>query len=143
MFKILLTITIALSFIHANISEELLKDIKLLIEQNGQKIEQNGQKIEQNAQLIKQNGQKIEQNSSDIKTIQSQISFIQVLLSIVLGGVIAAPFFVIYLQRKDDKYLEKETRKNSNIIQGLLTTLRVLSENDPKIQSSLKIAGLT
>jgi hypothetical protein len=136
MFKILLTITIALSFIHANISEELLKDIKLLIEQNGQK-------IEQNAQLIKQNGQKIEQNSSDIKTIQSQISFIQVLLSIVLGGVIAAPFFVIYLQRKDDKYLEKETRKNSNIIQGLLTTLRVLSENDPKIQSSLKIAGLT
>ncbi len=136
MIKTLLVITIFFSPIYASSQEELLQGIKKLIEQNGEKIEQNGKKIEQN-------GKKIEQNSADIKTMQSQVSFIQTLLSIVLAGVIASPFFVIYLQRSDDKYTEKETRKNSEAIKNLLTALKELSEDDPKIQRSLRVAGIS
>jgi len=128
MYKIVLIITVLFTFSFGNVQDELLKDIKVLIEQNGKKIEQNGKKIDQ--------------NSADIKTMQAQVSYAQTLLSIVLGGVIAIPFFTIYLQRKDDKFLEKETRENSEKVSKLLTALKELSEDDPKIQRSLRVAGI-
>ena len=128
MLKIVLLVSVLFSFSFANAQEELLKDIKILIEQNGKKIEQNGKRIEQ--------------NSADIKTMQAQVSYTQTLLSIVLAGVIAAPFFTIYLQRKDDKYIEKEIRQNSEKVSKLVTALKELSEDDPKIQRSLRVAGL-
>ena len=135
MLKIVLLVSVLFSFSFANVQEELLRDIKILIEQNGKKIEQNGKRIEQN-------GKRIEQNSADIKTMQAQVSYTQTLLSIVLAGVIAAPFFTIYLQRKDDKYIEKEIRQNSEKVSKLVTALKELSEDDPKIQRSLRVAGL-
>ena len=84
--KIIIFICLLFNLSFANENSELLRELKTLIEQNGQKIEQISQKIEQ--------------NSANIKTIQSQVSFIQTLLGIVLGGIIASPFFVIYLQRQ-------------------------------------------
>ncbi|MEA1955651.1 MAG: hypothetical protein U9N02_04055 [Campylobacterota bacterium] len=140
--KFIIYICLLFNLSFANENSELLRELKILIEQNGKKIEQNGQKIEQNGQKIEQNGQKIEQNSADIKTMQSQVSFIQTLLSIVLGGVIASPFFVIYLQRQNDKYAQKEIKQNSEITTKLLVALKELSEDDPKIQRSLRVAGL-
>jgi beta-lactamase regulating signal transducer with metallopeptidase domain len=135
MLKVLLLSISLFSFTFATVQEDLLQDIKLLIEQNGKKIEQNGKKIEQN-------GKRIEQNAANIKTMQAQVSYVQTLLSIVLGGVIAIPFFTIYLQRKDDKYIEKETRQNSEMVSKLFIALKELSEDDPKIQRSLRVAGI-
>ena len=122
--------------------DQLLQEIKNLIEQNGKKIEQNGKQIEQNGKKIEQNGKKIEQNSTDIKIMQSQVSYTQTLLSNLIGGVITILFFTIYLQRKGDKYLEQETRQNSISVNKLLMALKELSEDDPKIQRSLRVAGI-
>ncbi|MBL0708322.1 MAG: hypothetical protein JJW00_04675 [Sulfurimonas sp.] len=149
MKRIIFLIVMAYSLTFANTQEDLLEEIKILVEQNGQKIEQNGQKIEQNGMKIEQNGQKIEQNgqkiannSADIKTMQKQVSYVQTLLSIVIAGVISIPFFTIYLQRRDDKHVERETKENSDKISKLLMALKELSEDDPKVKRSLRVAGI-
>ena len=135
MLKALFIITIFFNYISADTQEELLVSIKLLIEQNGKKIEQNGQKIEQN-------GEQIKQNSAYIKTMQSQISFTQTLLTVILGGVIASPLVIIYFQRKDDKYAKKEIKDSIERTRNIVTALKELSEDDPKIQRSLRVAGI-
>ena len=105
MLKVLFIIIILLNYVSADTQEELLVSIKLLIEQNGEQIKQNGQKIEQT-------GEQIKQNLAYIKTMQSQISFMQTLLTVILGGVIVSPLVIMYFQRKDDKYAEKEIKDN-------------------------------
>ena len=136
MLKALFIITIFFNYISADTQEELLVSIKLLIEQNGKKIEQNGQKIEQN-------GEQIKQNSAYIKTMQSQISFMQTLLTVILGGAMVYPLVIMYFQRKDDEYAKKEIKDSIEVTRNIVTALKELSEDDQKIQRSLRVAGIS
>ena len=122
MLKALFIITIFFSYANANTQEELLVSIKLLIEQNGEQIKQ---------------------NSAYIKTMQSQISFMQTLLTIILGGVIVSPLVIMYFQRKDDEYAKKEIKNSIEVTRNIVTALKELSEDDPKIQRSLRVAGIS
>ena len=93
--------------------------------------------------FFEQNGEQIKQNLAYIKTMQSQISFTQTLLTVILGGVIVSPLVIMYFQRKDDKYAKKEIKDSIEITRNIVTALKELSEDDPKIQRSLRVAGIS
>ena len=118
--KLFIIICLLFSFSFANENMELLRELKNLVEQNGKKIEQNGIKIEQNAE-------KIEQVDAKIDYMDKRLDFMQNIFYIILAGVFGIPL-----------YMNRENNKTRDII----VALRELAQDDPKVQRSLKVAGL-
>ena len=109
-------------------TNSMLKELKTLIEQNGEKIEQNGEKIEQN-------GKKIEQNSIIIEQIGKRLDFMQNLIYIILAAVIGLPLYL-------DAKREKHNRDMNDKVKAIIVALRELAQDDPKVSRSLKVAGI-
>ena len=125
--KLFIIICLLFSFSFANENTELLRELKNLVEQNGKKIEQNGIKIEQNAEKIDQNAKKIEQVDAKIDYMDKRLDFMQNIFYIILAGVFGVPL-----------YMNRENNRTRDII----VALRELAQDDPKVQRSLKVAGL-
>jgi len=125
--KLFIIICLLFSFSFANENTELLRELKNLVEQNGKKIEQNGIKIEQNAEKIDQNAKKIEQVDAKIDYMDKRFDFMQNIFYIILAGVFGVPL-----------YMNRENNRTRDII----VALRELAQDDPKVQRSLKVAGL-
>ena len=120
------------SNIMANTSEELLKDIKILIEQNGKKIEQNGRKIEQNGKIIAI-------LDSKVVNIEHRLDFMQNIIYIILAAILGVPMYFEAKRTREDRAIYKSDEK----IRAIITALRELSQDDPKIKRSLDIVGLS
>ena len=108
---------------------ELLKDIKILIEQNGKKIEQNGKKIELNSRKI----DILEANNVYFK---EKFNFLQNLIFIILAGVFGIPMYF-------DNKRQKEDLATKDKVKDIITALKELAQDDPKIRRSLDVAGIT
>jgi hypothetical protein len=119
-------------------NDRLLEEIKVLIEQNKIAIEQNGEKIEQNGKKIEQTSQLIEQNRLHIVQVNKQLEFMQNLIYIILGAVFGLP---LYLDAKRQRE-EKEERKAYSKLKDVIFALRELAQDDPKVERSLKVAGI-
>ena len=138
MKKILLIFILISSVVCANDQTKLLQEIKILIEQNTKMIEQNGKKIEQNGKKIEQNGKKIEQLDSRLDNVEQRLDFMQNIIYIVLAAVLGAPFYFESKRAREDKNYYKTDEK----IKAIITALRELSQDDPKVKRSLDIVGL-
>ena len=109
----------------------LLKEIKVLIEQNGKKIEQNGKKIEQNAK-------KIDLVDSRIDNVEKRLDFMQNIIYIILAAVFGLPLYLDARKSREEKMITK-TKED---LSGIMVALRELAQDDPKVRRSLDVAGL-
>ena len=141
MKRILTIILFILSMSYLNANSDI-NDIKILIKQNGEYIKQNAKYIQQNAEYIKQNAKLIQQNGTKISILESnaqrdkeQMSFIQNLIFIILAGVFGLPIYFNNKQKEEDRIVRDKVR-------DIITALKELAQDDPKIRRSLDVAGL-
>ena len=118
--KIFIFMCLLFSFSFASENSELLRELKNLVEQNGKKIEQNARKIEQVDAKINLVDKRIEQ-------VNERLDFMHNIFYIILAGVFGVPL-----------YMNRENNRSRDII----VALRELAQDDPKVQRSLRVAGL-
>ena len=109
----------------------LLKEIKVLIQQNGEKIEQNGKKIEQNSK-------KIDLVDSRINNVEKRLDFMQNIIYIILAAVFGLPLYLDARKSREEQMIAK-TKED---LSGIMVVLRELAQDDPKVRRSLDVAGL-
>ena len=109
----------------------LLKEIKVLIQQNGEKIEQNGKKIEQNEK-------KIDLVDSRINNVEKRLDFMQNIIYIILAAVFGLPLYLDARKSREEQMISK-TKED---LSGIMVVLRELAQDDPKVRRSLDVAGL-
>jgi hypothetical protein len=99
----------------------ILNEIKQLREDMNKKFEQVDKRFEQVDKHFEQ--------------VEKRLDFLQNLVLAIIAVVIATPFIARKMDERDSAKIEK--------IERLVIVLRELAQDDPKIDKSMKIAGLS
>jgi len=136
MKKLLLVLILLTNFIYAsNDTTIILNEIKQLREDMNKKFEQVDKRFEQVDKRFEQVDKRFEQVDKHFEQVEKRLDFLQNLVLAIVAVVIATPF----ITRKMD---ERDSRKLENI-DKFLVVLRELAQDDPRIDKSMKIAGLS
>jgi septal ring factor EnvC (AmiA/AmiB activator) len=134
MKKILIIFILCVNFLHADTNQLILEEIKQLRIDMNKRFEQVDKRFEQVDRQFDQIDKRFEQVDKRFEQVDKRLDFSQNLIIAMLAIVLATPF---YLKRRDAKDQEKLEKINS-----VLMVLREMASDNPKIEHSMKIAGL-
>jgi hypothetical protein len=129
MKRVFLIFLIVSSYLFASSeTTAILNEIKQLREDTNKRFEQIDRRFEQIDQHFGQVNRQFE-------AVDQRLAFLQNLLLAIVAIVIATPLIARKLDERDSVKLEK--------IEKVLVVLRELAQDNPKVDKSMKIAGLS
>jgi tetrahydromethanopterin S-methyltransferase subunit G len=116
----------------------ILEQMNKRFEQIDKRFEQVNKRFEQVDKRFEQVDKRFEQIDKRFKQVDKRFETVFNILYILMGLVFASPFIAIYLRdKKEQDYLETKEK-----VKDLVTVLKELAQDDPRIKKSLSIVGL-